>query len=97
MRLELFQLGKFKSDEIWKPNQSQENYPHATITKTQTPRRPVQSLNYAARNIQYGGSTKQPSYHVPPCKKTLKMSINTIITDLIPEKQLRIFLIHYLN
>merc|ERR1711963_874845 len=63
---ELFQPGKFKSDEIWKPNQQQDNYPDKTMTKTQTPRRTFKSLGDVIQNNQFGGPVKQPSYHVPP-------------------------------
>jgi len=63
---ELFQPGKFKSDEIWKPNDQQQNYPNETIKKTQTPRRTFKSLDDVIQNNQYGGPVKQPSYHVPP-------------------------------
>merc|ERR1719367_1675331 len=62
---ELFQPGKFKSDEIWKPNQ-QQSYPEKTVTKTQTPRRTIKTLDDVLQNNMYSGAVKQSSYHVPP-------------------------------
>jgi len=63
---ELFQPGKFKSDEIWNPTQQQQNYPQETVTKTQTPRRSFKSFDDVIQNNQNYGFNKQPSYHVPP-------------------------------
>jgi len=63
---ELFQPGKFKSDEIWKPNQQQQNYPEKTVNKTQTPRRTIKTLDDVLQNNMYSGAVKQSSYHVPP-------------------------------
>ena len=65
---ELFQPGKFKSDEVWKPNQQQEHYPEKTVTKTQTPRRTIKTLDDVLQNNMYSGAVKQSSYHVPPGK-----------------------------
>ena len=66
--LELFQPGKFKSDEIWQPNQQQQNYPEKTATKTQTPRKTIRTLDDVLQNNMYSGAVKQSSYHVPPGK-----------------------------
>ena len=68
MLIELFQPGKFKSDEIWNPNQQQQNYPQETVTKTQTPRRSFKSFDDVIQSNQNYGFNKQPSYHVPPGK-----------------------------
>lgn len=79
---ELFQPGKFKSDEIWKPNQQQDNYPDKTMTKTQTPRRTFKSLGDVIQNNQFGGPVKQPSYHVPPGKCSFNI-LNKAPFDII--------------
>ena len=62
------------------PNQQQENYPNQTISKTQTPRRTFKSLDDVIQNNQYGGPVKQPSYHVPPGKKSFYHSDKVSMT-----------------
>ena len=68
LNLELFQPGRMNADQMWKPNQQQENYPEHTISKTQTPRRAFKSLDDVIQVDRCSGPIKHSSYHVPPGK-----------------------------
>lgn len=61
-----FRPGKMNSDDLWKPNQQQENYPQHTISKTQTPRRTYKTLEDVIQVDRCSGPIKHSSYHVPP-------------------------------